>query len=452
MSTERNPVVALLASSPVLMFAEQQQDFIGAAVAALGKNERIDEMLAESNVAADNFWPEPDSWRAAYRPYIIQDGVLHIPVRGILLHNFPWQDGAWATGYEYIQRAFERGCADFSAGNIKGIAFIGHSGGGMVSGCWDAVDRMVAAKESCGVPVRAFATEFMYSAAYGVASVADEIWVTRSGGVGSIGTLRTHADWTAFNDKMGVKYTFVATGKLKAEGHPDKQLTAETIKRWEAEVAELNEIFVAAVSRSRGLDAQAILDFEAATFTASQALSNGLADKIGSLDDALAAYAADLSSTSQGDEQMSTQDTAADTQAAITAAVADANRLAEQNQASAIAAAVTAEKDRMSGILALDEATGRETLANHFAMKTSMSVEDAKAALAAAPLAAAPAVAETPATDPLASAMTATGGGTGVGADAGNDAEADPVSAQIAADKALAASVGLKGHTAPAGK
>lgn len=452
MSTDRNPVVALLSSNPTMMFAADRLDFITAAVAALAQNQHIDEMLAESNVAADNFWPEPDSWRAAYRPYVIQDGILHIPVRGMLLHNFPWADGSWATGYEYIQRAFERGCEDFTAGNIKGIAFIGHSGGGMVSGCWDAVDRMVAAKEASGVPVRAFATEFMYSAAYGVASVADEIWVTRSGGVGSIGTLRTHGDWTAYNAQLGVKYTFIATGKLKAEGHPDKQLTPETIKRWEAEVAELNEIFVAAVSRSRGLDAQAILDFEAATFTASQALSNGLADKIGSLDDALAAYAADLSSTSQGDEQMSTQDTAADTQAAITAAVAEANARAAEAQTSAIAAAVTAEKDRMSGILALEEATGRETLANHFAMKTTMSVADAQAALAAAPLAAAPvATAETP-TDPLATAMTATGGGTGVGADAGNDAEVDSVSAQIAADRALAASVGLKGHNAPAGK
>jgi len=443
-STDRNPVVALLSSNPTMMFAADRLDFITAAVAALAQNQHIDEMLAESNVAADNFWPEPDSWRAAYRPYVIQDGILHIPVRGMLLHNFPWADGAWATGYEYIQRAFERGCEDFTAGNIKGIAFIGHSGGGMVSGCWDAVDRMVAAKEASGVPVRAFATEFMYSAAYGVASVADEIWVTRSGGVGSIGTLRTHGDWTAYNAQLGVKYTFIATGKLKAEGHPDKQLTPETIKRWEAEVAELNEIFVAAVSRSRGLDAQVILDFEAATFTASQALSNGLADKIGSLDDALAAYAADLSSTSSGDEQMSTQDTAADTQAAIDAAVNAEKTRAAEAQATAVANAVAAEKQRVAGITGCDEAKGREALANHFAMNTAMSVDDAKAALAVAPVAAAPVPAAPVAQgDALDAAMAATGAGPNVGAETAA-ASTEAKEEDGSADLALAKAAGIK--------
>lgn len=449
MSTERNPVVAMLASEPVMMFAEDRLDFIGAAVAGLSLNPHLDEMMAEaSTTAADNFWPEPDSWRAAYRPYVVQDGILHIPVRGMLLHNFPWADGNWATGYAYIQRAFERGCEDFVAGNIKGIAFVGHSGGGMVSGCWDAVDKMVAAKETCGVPVRAFAAEFMYSAAYGVATVADEIWVTRSGGVGSVGTLRTHADWTAYNERMGVKYTFVSTGKLKTEGHPDKQLTPETIKRWEAQIAELNEIFVSGVARSRGLDEQVILDFEAATFTASQAVSNGLADKIGSLDDALAAYAADLSSTSSGDEQMSTQDTAADTQAAIDAAVAVANAAAAEAQATAVATAVAAEKQRVAGITGSDEAKGREALATHLAMNTAMSVDDAKATLAAAPVAAAPPAPAAEA-DALDLAMDRTEQ-PNVGADG------KPITDSAKDDgsevRALAAQYGLKGFTAPAKK
>ncbi|MCR9058119.1 MAG: Clp protease ClpP [Rhodobacteraceae bacterium] len=54
--------------------------------------------------------------------------------------------------------------------------------------------------------------------------------------------------------------------------------------------------------------------------------------------------------------------------------------------ADATAAATAAANERIQAILGLDEATGREDQAQHFAFKTQMSVEDAKAALATAPV------------------------------------------------------------------
>lgn len=299
-------------------------------------------------------------------------------------------------------------------------------------------------KAESGVPVQAFAHEAAYSAAYGTIAIADKIHVSRSGGVGSIGTVRTHIDWSKANERMGLTYTFVQAGKFKTDGHPDKPLSDSAIKRWEEQITELNEIFVAAVSRNRGLDAQVIRDFEAATFSASQAVSNGLADSVGSLDDALAAYAADLSSTSSGDEQMSTQDTAAETQAAIEAAVADANAKAAEAQAKAVASAVAAEKQRVAGITSLDESKGRETLANHLAMNTAMSVDDAKAVLAAAPVAAPTPTEPAAETDALGAAMAATGDGPGVGSDA-TQPDAAAKEEDGSADLALAAAVGLRG-------
>lgn len=449
---QSNPVLAMFASADVLV-EPGKKDWLLSCIAGLSAHENINDMLAEGSTYAaadDGFWPEPDSWRAAVRPYVIRDGILHIPVKGMLLNQFPFQYGNWATGYEYIWRAFQRGCDDYKAGNIKGIALVVNSGGGLVAGCWDLVDKMEALKAETGVPVRAFAHESAYSAAYGVSCVADEIVVSRTGGVGSIGTLRTHVDWSKFNERMGLAYTFIQAGECKTDGHPDKPLSERAKSRWMKQVNELNEIFVAAVSRNRGLDEQAIRDMEAATFSATEALSNGLADQIGPLDDALAAYAADLSSN-EGDEQMSTQDTAAETQAAIDAAVAQANAKAAETQAAAVAAAVAAEKQRVAGITALEEAKGREALANHIAMNTSMSVEDAKAMLAAAPAAAAATETPTePATDPLNTAMDQTGGGAGVAPDGGkSDTEAKEDGSE---DLALAAAVGLKGFAKTAGQ
>jgi hypothetical protein len=56
----------------------------------------------------------PSSGRGSkrLRPYIVQNGILLIPVKGVLLHDFPYQLFDYATGYEYIGKAFERGLGD----------------------------------------------------------------------------------------------------------------------------------------------------------------------------------------------------------------------------------------------------------------------------------------------------------------------------------------------------
>lgn len=50
------------------------------------------------------------------------------------------------------------------------------------------------------------------------------------------------------------------------------------------------------------------------------------------------------------------------------------------------AEARTAERTRINGILGCEEAKGRQTLAQHLASQTDMSVEDAKKTLAASPV------------------------------------------------------------------
>ena len=437
-----NPILSMFSSADAMVSVERK-DLVIACLNGLSQHANFRDMVAETSAASDDgFWPEPDSWRAALRPYVVKDGILHIPVKGVLLNEFPWAVGSWATGYEYIQRAFERGVRDFKDGNIKGIALVENSPGGTVAGCWDAVDRMVALKAESGVPVRAFAHESAYSAAYGIATVADQIVVSRTGGVGSIGTVRTHIDWSKWNEQAGLTYTFIQAGEFKTDGHPDKPLSASARKRWEQQVTELNEIFVAAVARGRDLDPQTIRDFEAATFSASQALSNGLADSIGTLDDALVAYAADLSSD-EGDVQMSTQDTAAETQAAITAA-------REEGRQAGISEGSTAAVTRINAILASDAGKARPKAALSAALKTNMTADEAIAFLSdlaeetiEAPTAPAATAAEP--TDPVAESMDLTGGGPAVGANAAAD---EPEAKDDGSDiVALVRSAGIGGFT-----
>jgi signal peptide peptidase SppA len=344
-------------------------------------------MLNERAAADDGFWYPPDDSRSRYRPYVVTgDSILQIPVKGVLLHEFPFAFSSWATGYIYIQRAFERGMADPA---VKGIALMCDSPGGEVAGCFDMVDKMFAIRDQ--KPVWGFAHEAAYSAAYATISISDKIWVSRTGGVGSIGVYTSHVDMSGWLKQQGLAVTLIDApeGGHKVDGNPYQPLPDSVRARIQARIDELYEVFVSSVARNRGMEEQAVRDTQALTFSASQATSNGLADAIGSLDDAVAAFAADLS-CEQGDEDMTIQNSATAT-AEQTAALATARAegktegLAESKTVHAKEGAA-AERERISGIVNCEAAKGR----GDFALTLALTMPDCTAEQAAVLLAKTP--------------------------------------------------------------
>ncbi len=397
MSILMNPLMARFAGEASLV-EPTMGGRVESCLHAIAGHPQAEKLMAGVTASTStDFWQEDGGW---CRPYIIStDKIAQIPVKGVLLNNFPYQLYDWATGYEYIWETFKRACGDYATGAVRGIALVIDSPGGMVAGCWDAVDRMVAMKEQTGVPVRAFAHESAYSAAYGVSTVADHTTVSRTGGVGSIGTVTGHLDRSGAMEKAGLVFTYIASDPSKVEGNGYEPLSPDAKARIQVRIDELNAIFVSAVARGRNLEEGFIRDtLKAHSFTATQAVSNGLADAIGTLEDATSAFSGylDDNTTNDGDENMTTPTTAVD-QAALDAATATAR--AEGN-----ATGITSERTRIGAILASDEAKNRQALANHIAFKTEMSVDDAKAMLAASAEdkveAAAPAAVTPPAAGP----------------------------------------------------
>lgn len=437
MSLNTHPLMGGFINQPVLLAAEGRDQFMSC-MTAMQQHPKFGE-LCETAHNDDSYWPDAGDWRTIYRPYVVKDGILQIPIKGVLLHDFAWQFASWATGYEYIWRAFQRGMDDSA---VKGIALIVNSPGGMVAGCFDALDKMVALKAEVGKPVRAFAQESAYSAAYAIVMVADSINVSRTGGVGSIGVLTSHLDVSGAMDQAGYVVTFIHAGKHKVDGNAYEALPDAVKARIQERIDELYGIFVSAVAQGRNMDDAAVRATEALTFTATQAISNGLADNIGTLDDALATFVADLSNN-DGEETMSqVQDDSAATATAEPAAAAATATASVP--ASAIVEARQSERARMKGITGCDEAKGREDLANHIAYNTDMSVDDAKKMLAAAPLASAPAVENTDegASTPFNAAMNNGNPDVGAGAGEGGNAEDEDDGSDVLA---LAAKVGIKG-------
>lgn len=373
----------------------------------------------EVSASADEYWgDEDDEFMAWLRPYNVTNGTLVIPVHGVLIHKMDFKFGSWATGYEYIKRAYDRGMAD---PEVRQIAFDLDSPGGMVAGNFELVEHIAENKQK---PVKAFANDHAFSAAYNIAAAADEINMTRSGGVGSVGVVTMHIDYSGALDQRGIKVTFIFAGKHKVEGNAYQKLPAEAKARMQARIDRLYGEFVGYVAENRGMEEQAVRDTEALTFDVSEAMEVGFADAIRTLDEELAAQAENRSEP----DMATTKTTAANnesgqfTQADIDAAVASATETAK---AEGHAEGVSAERARIDGILGSEEAKDRPAAAK-MAVKAGMSVDDAKAAMADMPK-------ETPAAKeegseeqasgtqdtPLGSEPTPFGGqmtGTGVGA------------------------------------
>jgi signal peptide peptidase SppA len=135
-------------------------------------------------------------------------------------------------------------------------------------------------------PIVAVANTTAGSAAYWIASQADELVVTPSGSAGSIGVYMLHEDWSKFNEDFGVDPTYIFAGRYKVDGNPDEPLSETALQEWQQEVDDLYALFVDAVARGRGVSAEAVKSGygEGRILLAARALEAGLVDRIDTLE------------------------------------------------------------------------------------------------------------------------------------------------------------------------
>lgn len=398
MPSNTQPFLASFDARPLLVSQDGASAF-KAHVEYLMAHEYAEEMMGDTSLSMrmgdDEFWAE-DGWQAHYRPYVVVNGVLQIPIQGTLLNRFPYQLGRWATGYDYIERAVMRGMED---PEVLAIAFVIDSGGGEVAGCFELVDKLYDMRGQ--KVIRCFAADHAYSAAYALASVGDSISVTRSGGTGSVGVVTAHFNYEKAMDRMGVEVTFIHAGKHKVDGNSYQKLPKEVKARIQARVDKTYGVFTSTVARNRNMDEDAIRGTEALTYDADDSLEVGFADRIGSLEDEMIAFTDEVAEAE--DFQMTTKTPKTTTVAEATEGTIDqathdaavANAMTEGH-----AAGVSAEQDRMNTILGSDEAKTRPAAALA-AVQSGLDADKAIAMLgklgAEAPAAATPAQAAAPA-------------------------------------------------------
>lgn len=162
------------------------------------------------------------------------------------------------------------------------------SPGGLVFGTAEAGDAVYEVRQS--KPVIAVASPYSYSAAHWIGTQATAYYASTSGGVGSVGVRGGHIDMSGFEDKIGMKTTLIASDPEKIAGHPYAPLTEEDRAEMQAEIDEMNQAFVAAIARGRGIDASAVPGIHGAgrTFTAARAASLGVTDGVMTLREVVA--------------------------------------------------------------------------------------------------------------------------------------------------------------------
>lgn len=328
------------------------------------------------------------------KPFAFSNGVAIIPVSGSLINRFG-QSYGYVTGYNFIRAQHNAAILD---DEVTMIVHDHNSYGGEAAGCFELSDDIFASRGA--KPILAVVDSNCYSASYALASAADKIIVTPSGGVGSIGVVAMHVDMSKMLNDWGITITYIHSGDHKVDGNPYEPLPKEVKADIQKGVDKSRGAFVKLVARNRGLDEKVIHDTEARTYRTEDALALGLIDAIAAPSAALQAFLdeSDVSDDSQSQlDNKGSSVTTAEQQAANAASAS----------ASATATARTEERARVGGIVGCDEAKGREALANHLAMNTDMSLESAKGVLAAAPTAAVPAAAEPAAAAPAALAAPA---------------------------------------------
>lgn len=166
--------------------------------------------------------------------------------------------------------------------NNKGILLYVDSPGGTVYESEELYLKLVEYKEQTGCPVWAYMAHYAASGGYMISMAADKIYANNNTTTGSIGVIMSGYDMTGLYEKLGIEYVSITSGENK----DSSQLNDEQIEIYQSQVDECYESFVDIVEKGRNMSEKDVKKLaDGRTYTAKQALKNGLIDKIALYDD-----------------------------------------------------------------------------------------------------------------------------------------------------------------------
>ncbi len=161
---------------------------------------------------------------AAARPvHRVTGNVAVLPLFGTISHRAGMMaESSGGTSTERFTSLFRQALAD---PNVGAIVLDVNSPGGSVEGVDELSSEIFTSRGT--KPIVAVANGMATSAAYWIATAADELVAIPSGQVGSIGVWAAHEDDSVYLEKLGVKVSLIKAGRHKAEENPFEPLSDE---------------------------------------------------------------------------------------------------------------------------------------------------------------------------------------------------------------------------------
>jgi signal peptide peptidase SppA len=296
-----------LTGLPLLSLGDTKWAIRRDALPRLVEAQRIGVTPAFSALAGHLEPPKPQIARkpgraAAGSTQRVGGGVAIVPLCGVLMPRPSFLSMLFGGGRGGLIGFRENFREAIASPDIGAVVIDVDSPGGLVSLCPETATEIADARGS--KPIIAVVNCLAASGAYWIASQADEIVMTPSGDVGSIGVYMLHEDWSKFNEEFGVNPTFVSAGRFKVEGNSEEPLSEAGQAAWQADVNATYDQFVAAVAAGRGVEESIVRETygEGRVLNATDALEVGMVDRI----DTIEAVIGDLlSSDSTGQSALS---------------------------------------------------------------------------------------------------------------------------------------------------
>jgi signal peptide peptidase SppA len=260
--------------------------------------QKMEEMLAFLDIAGDVRTEALTAMREEHLqaarsttlPSSSVSNVAVIPIQGMITQRgsaFSYFFGG--SSAQDLTQQLRQAVADPSVGAI--VLDI-DSPGGDVAGIDELATEIYQARKQ--KPITAVSNCLCASAAYYLASQASEVMVSPSSLTGSIGVYTLHEDDSEMLANAGVKVTLIKFGENKAEGNSFEPLSDPARGHLQEMVDTAGNEFEKSVARGRGIKQDEVHKKfgQGRVFPAKKAVQLGLADRVGTLDDALAKHGA----------------------------------------------------------------------------------------------------------------------------------------------------------------
>ncbi len=233
--------------------------------------------------AAESFREKNQKKEKLY--HVTDDGAAVIPVSGVIAKYARMVNGSsqpQGTSVERLKQQLDEAIADRS---VESVLLLIESPGGSINGVADFARQVYDA--SFVKPVTAYIDDLGASAAYWIASQANEIYANVTASIGSIGVYALLTDSSEYARRQGLKFHILRSGQHKGVGAPGIEITNKNIQTLQQQIEVIFEIFLGDIIRGRqgkGLYLEKLRELaDGRSYIAADALKEKLIDGISTL-------------------------------------------------------------------------------------------------------------------------------------------------------------------------